>query len=90
VIEIRFTDDGPGIPASHLPRIFDPFFTTKSPGEGTGLGLSICYGIIKEHGGEIYALSQEGHGATFVIELPLIPASGSKNSAAVDAAPSHR
>jgi PAS domain S-box-containing protein len=90
VIEIRFTDDGPGIPASHLPRIFDPFFTTKSPGEGTGLGLSICYGIIKEHGGEIYALSQEGHGATFVIELPLIPASGSKNPAAVDAAPSHR
>jgi len=90
VIEIRFTDDGPGIPASHLPRIFDPFFTTKSPGEGTGLGLSICYGIIKEHGGEIYALSQEGHGATFVIELPLIPAVGSKDSVAVDTAPSHR
>ncbi|MCS6818201.1 MAG: GAF domain-containing protein [Blastocatellia bacterium] len=80
VLEIRFTDDGPGIPASHLSRIFDPFFTTKPPGVGTGLGLSICHGIIKEHGGEIYALSEEGHGATFVIELPVSPAGRARES----------
>jgi PAS domain S-box-containing protein len=80
VIEIRFTDDGPGIPSSHLSRIFDPFFTTKPPGMGTGLGLSICHGIVREHGGEIYALSEEGQGATFVIELPLSPAEETKGA----------
>ncbi len=89
-IEIRFTDDGPGIPASHLSRIFDPFFTTKPPGVGTGLGLSICYGIIKEHGGEIYALSEEGQGATFVIELPLSPTVGARDSIPTDRSPQSR
>jgi two-component system NtrC family sensor kinase len=71
-IRIEITDDGPGIPESHLSKIFDPFFTTKEVGKGTGLGLSLSYGIIKEHGGNIYALSRAGEGATFVIELPII------------------
>jgi two-component system, NtrC family, sensor kinase len=65
-------DDGPGIPESYLTRIFDPFFTTKEVGKGTGLGLSLSYGIIKEHGGNIFAQSQLGEGSTFVIELPVI------------------
>ncbi|GBC82546.1 Sensor kinase CckA [bacterium HR10] len=89
-IEIRFTDDGPGIPVAHLQRIFDPFFTTKPPGVGTGLGLSICHGIIKEHGGEIYALSQEGHGATFVIELPLSPTADAHTPPPMTEVPSPR
>ena len=38
---------------SNLRRIFDPFFTTRDVGEGTGLGLSICYGIVRDHGGQI-------------------------------------
>ncbi len=73
---IRFAvaDDGPGIRPEHLDRIFDPFFTTKQVGTGTGLGLSISYGIVKEHGGRIWAESQFGAGATFVVELPLAPA----------------
>jgi len=78
MIEMTLTDDGGGIPAENLRRIFDPFFTTKSPGVGSGLGLSISYGIVKEHGGEIYALSEEGKGATFVIELPVISGAGGK------------
>ncbi|HEX9912010.1 MAG TPA: ATP-binding protein, partial [candidate division Zixibacteria bacterium] len=72
IIFIEFTDTGPGIPKENLSRIFDPFFTTKEIGKGTGLGLSISYGIIKEHGGNIYALSEPGKGATFVIELPIM------------------
>jgi len=71
-ILIEITDDGPGIPERHLTRIFDPFFTTKEVGKGTGLGLSISYGMIKEHGGNIYARSRLGKGTTFTIELPII------------------
>jgi two-component system, NtrC family, sensor kinase len=71
-IIVEITDDGPGIPESYLTRIFDPFFTTKEVGKGTGLGLSLSYGMIKEHGGNIYARSRLGEGSTFVIELPII------------------
>ena len=71
-INIVFTDDGPGIPPENLSRIFDPFFTTKKSWEGTGLGLSICYGIIQAHNGQITVNSEEGHGATFTVEIPLI------------------
>jgi two-component system NtrC family sensor kinase len=69
-VMVSFADDGPGIPAENLKRIFDPFFTTKEAGKGTGLGLSICHGIVTEHGGQIYAKSQFGKGATIFVELP--------------------
>jgi two-component system NtrC family sensor kinase len=68
-VEISFRDNGNGI--SFPERIFDPFFTTKEVGEGTGLGLSICYGIVREHGGEILCRNNEdGEGATFIVRLP--------------------
>ncbi len=72
IIEISFADNGPGIRSEILGKVFDPFFTTKPVDKGTGLGLSISYGIIKDHGGDIYALSEEGKGATFIIELPIL------------------
>ncbi|MFC1870991.1 PAS domain S-box protein [Chloroflexota bacterium] len=68
-IRISFSDDGPGIAAENLGRLFDPFFTTKEVGKGTGLGLSICYGIVTGHDGTLYAQSDLGKGATFVVEL---------------------
>ena len=69
VVEISFRDNGQGI--SQPDRIFDPFFTTKEIGKGTGLGLSICYGIVKEHGGEILCHNNtDGQGATFIVRLP--------------------
>lgn len=71
-IEIAVADTGVGIPAQHLDKIFNPFFTTKPVGQGTGLGLSICYGIIKEHQGQIWAESREGIGTTIFIRLPLV------------------
>ena len=64
---VEFDDSGPGI--KDPSRIFDPFYTTKSVGKGTGLGLSICYGIVKEHGGEIVARNREEGGATIAIRL---------------------
>ncbi len=69
--EVSFRDNGPGIVQPD--RIFDPFFTTKEVGKGTGLGLSICYGIVREHGGEILCCNNEhDHGATFIVRLPAV------------------
>jgi two-component system NtrC family sensor kinase len=69
-VEISFSDNGPGI--STPERIFDPFFTTKEVGKGTGLGLSICYGIVREHGGEISCHNNSpAPGATFIVRLPI-------------------
>jgi PAS domain S-box-containing protein len=69
-VEIRVSDDGPGIPRAIRDRIFDPFFTTKAPGEGSGLGLAITYDIIREHRGVLELRSEEGEGAEFTIRLP--------------------
>lgn len=72
MVRIEFIDDGPGISKKNLTKIFNPFFTTKGVGKGTGLGLSVSYGIIKEHNGNIFAESEEGKGAKFIIELPIM------------------
>jgi len=69
-VEISFRDNGPGVPDPG--PIFDPFFTTKDVGKGTGLGLSICYGIVREHGGEIVCHNNlDSEGATFIVRLPV-------------------
>ena len=69
-VEISFRDNGPGIIDPE--KIFDPFFTTKDIGKGTGLGLSICYGIVREHGGEIVCHNNlDSEGATFIVRLPI-------------------
>ncbi len=64
----QFSDDGPGL--KDPKRIFDPFYTTKGVGKGTGLGLSICYGIVKEHGGDITANNGPDGGAVIEVKLP--------------------
>lgn len=66
---IEVEDSGPGF--VDVNRAFDPFYTTKPVGKGTGLGLSICYGIIKEHEGEIRLENLQPHGARVTVELPL-------------------
>ena len=67
-VSTQFSDDGAGI--KDPKRIFDPFYTTKNVGKGTGLGLSICYGIVKEHGGDITANNNPEGGATIEVRLP--------------------
>lgn len=68
-VQLHFDDNGPGFVEPN--RVFDPFYTTKPVGKGTGLGLSICYGIVKEHGGEIHAINLQPGGARVRLELPL-------------------
>lgn len=69
-VRITVADTGPGIDKRNLRRVFDPFFTTKEQGKGTGMGLSIAHGIVREHGGRIWAESGEQGGAVFRIDLP--------------------
>ena len=69
-VELFVGDTGHGITDENLTRIFDPFFTTRDVGEGTGLGLSICYGIVRDHGGQISVKSRVGEGTTFSLLLP--------------------
>ena len=70
-IEIKVTDNGPGIPQKILDKIFQPFFTTKPTGQGTGLGLSLSYDIVtKGHGGDLKVETDENTGTTFIVSLP--------------------
>jgi signal transduction histidine kinase len=72
VVEIRVTDNGPGIPEKIREKIFQPFFTTKPTGEGTGLGLSLSYDIVtKGHGGDLLLETKEGEGSTFIVRIPI-------------------
>ena len=75
-VELFIADTGHGIADENLRRIFDPFFTTREVGEGTGLGLSICYGIVRDHGGQIAVESRVGQGTTFKVLLPACVAVG--------------
>jgi signal transduction histidine kinase len=71
--EIRFNDNGPGVPPEKKDDIFRPFFTTKPPGEGKGLGLFISREIAHYHGGEVYLSDIHAAGKktlnTFVFSL---------------------
>lgn len=71
-ILVDVIDNGSGLKDEDLLRVFDPFFTTREVGQGTGLGLSVCYGIVREHGGQITARNGETGGAVFTIELPVM------------------
>ena len=75
-VSLGVTDTGDGIAPDDMPHIFEPFFTTKDRGKGTGLGLSTVYGIVKQHGGFVYADSRLGNGCTFSVYLPAIAAQG--------------
>jgi signal transduction histidine kinase len=70
-------DQGRGVPADKLERIFERFQQVDASDSremgGTGLGLAICRSIIDQHGGQIWATSPLGMGATFHFTLPLRP-----------------
>lgn len=66
VLEVR--DEGGGMTRDVLARIFDPFFTTKFAGRG--LGLAAVPGIVRGHGGALWASSTPGEGTIFRLVLP--------------------
>ncbi|MFZ4506718.1 MAG: GAF domain-containing protein [Fimbriimonas sp.] len=68
--KIEVEDSGPGIEEDQKGRIFQPFFSKRV--KGMGLGLSIVKGILDAHGGEVFEIGEWGHGARFVLLLPLI------------------
>ena len=72
-VEIKITDDGPGIPEEILPVLFNKFVTkTKENERGTGLGLFITKAIIEAHSGKISAENNAGtKGATFTVSFPI-------------------
>jgi signal transduction histidine kinase len=74
-IEVRVSDDGPGIPPEHLPYVFERFYRAdraraRATG-GAGLGLAIVKQLVQAHGGQVRAESETGKGATFTFTLPL-------------------
>ncbi len=68
-VNLRFRDNGGGIPQENLEKIFEPFFTTKV--KGTGLGLAITRQIVEQHHGKIAIESEIGTGTTVVVKLPV-------------------
>jgi signal transduction histidine kinase len=70
-LHIEFADSGNGI--AEPERVFEPFYTTKPVGKGTGLGLSTCYGILQQHGGEIFCANRASGGALFTVVIPVAP-----------------
>ena len=78
VLRVRVTDTGCGIPIDRLERIFAPFEQVDEAlnrrHAGIGLGLSIVKGYCDLLGGRVVVVSTPGHGSTFTVELPLLPA----------------
>ena len=69
-LEVRITDNGPGLKPEHIPKLFTPFYTTKT--HGTGLGLAVVASVIQSHKGTICAHNKPNNtGAEFICTLPL-------------------
>jgi signal transduction histidine kinase len=78
-VEIRFRDNGMGIPLGIRDKIFNPFFTTKPVGEGTGRGLSLSHDIVvKQHNGTIEVATEAGSFTEFIVRLPRTMAAQAK------------
>jgi len=75
IVSVR--DNGIGIPKEDMKGIFARFFRAKNAirvkTDGTGLGLYIAKNVVKIHGGDMRAESEEGKGTAFYFSIPLHP-----------------
>jgi two-component system sensor histidine kinase PilS (NtrC family) len=89
--EISFADTGHGINPQQTEKLFEPFQSNFEG--GTGLGLAIVYQIVQAHEGKVWARSQVGKGASFVMRIRRVdatqqPTAGSEHAAAAKASSS--
>jgi len=66
---ITVRDQGPGIPEDIRDKVFNLYFTTKK--DGSGIGLAMTYRVVQLHHGSVEFTSNDGHGTTFYLRLPL-------------------
>ncbi len=69
-VQVRVSDNGPGIPAAARAHVFEPFFTTRGPGKGAGLGLSVSLGLIRAMGGNLRLATSTSEGTQMELDLP--------------------
>lgn len=91
-VEITVSDNGPGMPEHIRRRAIDPFFTTKPLQAGSGLGLALVTSFVDKLGGTFRIYSDEGHGTTVRLMLPVADNAASMVTTRVqeDAAPRGR
>ena len=74
-VQIRVSDNGPGVPEAELEQVFEPFFRLEKSRSretgGTGLGLSIARTIVRAHGGEVALTNRTEGGLLVTVTLPL-------------------
>jgi len=75
-VELKITDDGPGIPDTIKTRIFEPFITTRI--NGTGLGLAVVDAVVRAHKGTVTVADAPETGTCFTICLPVYKVTGKK------------
>jgi signal transduction histidine kinase len=66
---VTVQDSGHGLEPEGKDKMFDAFYTSKSV--GMGMGLAISRSIVEHHGGRLWAVSNDGPGATFLFTIPL-------------------
>src|SRR5262249_39094792 len=70
-VTVEVADHGPGLPRGEEDKVFEKFYRGMPGGRGAGLGLAICQGIVKAHGGNIWAQNLPEGGVAFLFTLPL-------------------
>jgi signal transduction histidine kinase/HAMP domain-containing protein len=78
MVNVRFSDNGPGIPEAIRRKLFQPFVRGRTQQPGAGLGLYICHALVSKCGGAIDAACERRGGATFTIRLPVASLAGER------------
>jgi two-component system sensor histidine kinase KdpD len=68
---VEVADRGPGLPPGEEDKVFEKFYRGRADGGGAGLGLAICQGVVRAHGGRIWAQNLPEGGVAFLFTLPI-------------------